>query len=230
MLSGVVTIFSHLSLHHTLPMTTSAIIKKGRFFKVFFQHPLWNIGLQKYVVDLMIPSCLFFLHWCWKEIPWNSFAKVSILSWVGIWSTKVLGAPSIVKYFLLKLYRISSHISSLAKVLCNRFGWRLKFIKLPWHMFDLQIIWSFDSKWGTSILSNFWNLNFPLKIYLNDDLWPSTSGGIFLTNYALDSGEQTNILSIRWTLAALVLWTPPEVPLTPLLPWLFFFAKYSTMH
>ena len=154
----------------------------------------------------------FSLHWCWNEIPWNSFAKVSILSWVGIWSTKVLGAPSprmsIVKYFLLKLgieFRLKFR---LWPVLCNRFGWRPKLIKLSWHMFDLQIIWSFDNKWGTSILSNFWNLNFPLKIYLNDDLWPSTSGGIFLTNYALDSGEQTNFLSIRWTLAALVFVDP----------------------
>ena len=86
----------------------------------------------------------------------------------------------------------------MARVLCNRFGWRLKLIKLSWHMFDLRIIWSSDSKCGTSILSNFWNSNPSFKMNLYDDLGISTSGGIFLTDHAIDSRKQTNIFSIRW--------------------------------
>ena len=80
----------------------------------------------------------------------------------------------------------------------------------------------------------FWAISgiqiFHSKIDLIDDIWPSTSGGIFLTDHALDSGEQTNILSIRWNLSSLVLWTPPEVPLTPILLWLFFVDKSSTVY
>ena len=131
---------------------------------------------------------------------------------------------SIVKYFLLKLglefrlkFRLwpefcaigSGDVSSSSS--CHD-------ICLTSKSFDLL-----TENGGTSILINFWNLNFFLKICLNDDLWTSTSGGIFLTDHALDSSEQTNILTIRWTISSLVLCTPPEVSLTPLFPCLFFF-------
>ena len=89
---------------------------------------------------------------------------------------------------------------------------------------------SSDSKWGSRILSKFWNPNSFFQTNLIDDLETSKSWDIFPTEHAIFSRKQINIISICLALAGLILWASLQLSLTPILPCLIFFARIFTVH